>query len=162
MTDLCAALRRVLADTFMFYLEAHFFHWNVEGPTFSQLHELFGDIYEDAFEAADDIAEKIRTLGEFAPMTPEELVSGATMNILPVLEANAMVAKLAEDNVLVLRSLSDAQECAGACGYPEVANFLQERMDRHDKWGWMLKATLGAAESGVTLRQFTLYDYGRS
>ena len=60
-------LKQFLATTFAYYLKAHYFHWNVEGPDFVQLHELFSNIYEDAFGAIDPTAEYIRTEEEYAP-----------------------------------------------------------------------------------------------
>ena len=60
-------LKTYLASTFAYYLKAHYFHWNVEGPDFGELHEFFSNIYEDAFGAVDPIAEYIRTTEEYAP-----------------------------------------------------------------------------------------------
>jgi starvation-inducible DNA-binding protein len=60
-------LKTYLASTFAYYLKAHMFHWNVEGPDFGELHEFFSNIYEDAFHAVDPIAEYIRTTEEYAP-----------------------------------------------------------------------------------------------
>ena len=60
-------MKVVHATNFSFYLKAHFFHWNVEGPFFVSLHELFGNIYEDAQGAIDRIAEEIRAIKGYAP-----------------------------------------------------------------------------------------------
>ena len=59
LTDL---MKRVLANTFSMYLKTHNFHWNVEGMLFSQLHEFFGDLYTELWNAVDPIAEHIRML----------------------------------------------------------------------------------------------------
>jgi starvation-inducible DNA-binding protein len=139
---LMAAMRDALSDTFMFYVEAHIFHWNVRGPRFSQLHSLFGEIYEDAFEAVDGLAERIRTLGEPAPMTASELFGdGPIAADIPITDADMMVEKLVSDNAAVGECLNVAQEAAEACGEVGVANFLQERIDRHAKWAWILEST---------------------
>ena len=60
-------LKTYLASTFSYYLKSHMFHWNVEGPDFGELHGFFSQIYEDAFDAVDPIAEFIRTTEEYAP-----------------------------------------------------------------------------------------------
>lgn len=155
----CAeTLKTALAETFLFYMEAHFFHWNVEGATFSQLHDLFGEIYEDADDAMDGLAEHIRTLGEYAPMNMAEMTEGARIVIDGKPDATGMVAKLAADNELVIAALSEAEQAAEADGKPQIANYLQERMDAHAKWGWMLKATTEPPKA----RHKILYDHARS
>lgn len=159
MTDLPGCLKRALGETFMFNVEAHIFHWNVQGPTFSELHNLFSNIYYDAQYAVDTIAELIRTLDVMAPETVEELAGGSMIDIAPAPDACAMVAKLCADNEIVRGALSAAQSCAEQCGHPEIANVMQERMDRHAKWAWMLKATMSAAERGTTIRRMVLYDH---
>lgn len=156
--DLPGCLKKALGETFLFNLEAHMFHWNVQGPTFAELHQMFENIYYDAQYAVDAIAEKIRALDVLAPQTPEELAGTCCIDIVPVADAAGMVEKLCADNALVISALNEAQQCAEMCNRPEVANFLQERMDRHAKWGWMLKATMTAAEKGTTLRRMVLYD----
>lgn len=137
-TALCAAL----STTFMFYVEAHIFHWNVTGPRFSQLHAFFGEIYEDAFEAVDGLAEHLRALKCMAPQTSAELFDPSAVHIeAPVADADAMVARLDADNNVLMTVLKNAQEAAEAEEEVGVANFLQDRIDRHAKWGWMLRST---------------------
>ena len=65
--DVTEGLTKVLADTFVLYLKTHSFHWNVEGPNFHSLHELFEEQYTELWEATDELAERIRALGEYAP-----------------------------------------------------------------------------------------------
>lgn len=157
----CPALHGAMADNFMFYLEAHFFHWNVEGPTFSQLHDLFGKIYEDADGAMDGLAEQIRALGEYAPATPGELIDGARIVIAPTSEAEMMVAKLAADNEILIGSLTEAMTESEEIGAPGLTNYLQDRIDRQAKWGWMLKATADP-EGGKMEKSKVLHDHPRS
>jgi starvation-inducible DNA-binding protein len=64
-------LKILLASQFAYYLKAHYFHWNVEGSDFGQLHKFFQKIYEDAFSAVDPVAEYIRSLNEYAPGSME-------------------------------------------------------------------------------------------
>ena len=67
MDELVKAAKIAFASEFAFYLKAHFFHWNVEGPMFPQLHDLFGKIYEEVYGNIDDFAEKIRSMDAYAP-----------------------------------------------------------------------------------------------
>jgi starvation-inducible DNA-binding protein len=61
------ALSRLLADTYALYLKTHNFHWNVEGPMFNTLHQMFMVQYTELWNALDEIAERIRALGYPAP-----------------------------------------------------------------------------------------------
>lgn len=61
------ALSACLADTYTLYLETQMFHWNVTGMVFKPLHELFEEQYRELSGAVDGVAERIRTLGAFAP-----------------------------------------------------------------------------------------------
>jgi starvation-inducible DNA-binding protein len=159
MNDLTGRMRAALAETFMFYVEAHICHWNVEGPTFSQLHSLFGEIYSDAHDAVDGIAERIRTLGEKAPETAAQLTEGSEIDADRSLSGPAeMVEALREDNSLVIACLEAAQEAAEEAQRTGIANFLQDRIDKHAKWDWMLTATLKAHSKNTTLRRAVLYD----
>src|ERR687892_2273625 len=65
-------LSRLLADTYVVYLKTHSFHWNVEGPMFQTLHQMFMEQYTETWNAIDLIAERIRSLGEYAPGTYRE------------------------------------------------------------------------------------------
>lgn len=56
-------LAHLLADTYILYIKTHNFHWNVTGPMFTTLHELFEQHYTELAEAVDEIAERIRAIG---------------------------------------------------------------------------------------------------
>mgnify|MGYP006173260077 CR=1 FL=1 len=65
--DVAQELSKVLADSFAVYLKTHGYHWNVRGPEFFSLHNMLEQQYRDQWAALDDIAERIRALGELAP-----------------------------------------------------------------------------------------------
>lgn len=140
--QLIKAAKIGFASEYTFYLKAHYFHWNVEGPDFSQLHDLFGKIYEEVYGNIDGFAERIRAMGAYAPG------SSSRFNMLSriedetsILPAEAMVAELLQDSdnmVKLLKRVYDVAEAAGEHGF---SNFLAERMDAHRKHSWMLRAT---------------------
>ena len=65
--EIADGLSRVLADTYTLYLKTHNYHWNVTGPMFNTLHLMFETQYNELWLAVDLIAERIRSLGSFAP-----------------------------------------------------------------------------------------------
>jgi starvation-inducible DNA-binding protein len=143
MNELVKAAKIAFASEFSFYLKAHFFHWNVEGIHFRELHDLFGTVYEEVFDSIDDFAEKIRSLDAYAPG------SNSRFNMLSyvsdeteVLPGEQMVAELLQDSdnmVKILKRVYDIAEAEGEHGF---SNFLAERMDAHRKHSWQLRATL--------------------
>lgn len=147
MNELVDLMRKVLADSFAFYLKAHNFHWNVEGHDFKQFHDLFSGIYEEVYGSIDTTAEEIRALDAFAPGSLKvfsELTSIADNN--NALKANEMAQQLLIDNQKVLATLMEAYRLADRFNELGLANYLQDRMDAHKKHGWMLRATTKGGE----------------
>src|SRR5258706_633118 len=72
-------LSRLLADTYMLYLKTHGFHWNVEGPMFQTLHQMFMAQYTETWNAIDPIAGPIRALGHYAPGSYRQYAKLATV-----------------------------------------------------------------------------------
>jgi starvation-inducible DNA-binding protein len=143
MDELKQAMKQAFANSFAFYLKAQFFHWNVEGILFPQLHTFFGDIYEEVYGSIDPFAENIRKLGSYAPGSFSRLSQLAAINdeerIPP---AKDMLEILLQDNDVILESIKAAYDAAEAVGAHGLSNFLAERQDAHMKHGWMLRATL--------------------
>lgn len=142
MDALQLALRKVLADTFGMYFKAHAYHWNVVGPDFSQYHDFFGKLYEELFGAVDSIAEHIRALDGMAPNNLSMLNNDSSLSDTNPVVAMDMFNDLLVTNNLVLVSLMRAYQLADDADELGLANFLQDRIDIHQKHGWMIKATL--------------------
>jgi len=142
MDELVQQTKVVLASTFAFYLKAHNFHWNVEGPNFPQYHELFKGVYEDAWGAVDEIAEHIRALDAYAPGSMSRFSSLSVVDEqLNIPEAKKMVIELEQDNKIIINVLTKAQQLAERNGKIGLADFFQGRIGIHEKHGWQLRAT---------------------
>lgn len=135
-------MKVALASTFAFYLKAHNFHWNVEGPNFPQYHSLFGDIYADAWGAVDSIAEHLRTLDAYAPGSLSRFSQlSVVQDQINIPDARAMLSELQNDNAKLISELDKAYKLAEDAGKSGIANFFQDRVDIHEKHGWMLRAS---------------------
>lgn len=142
MDDLKTSLGKVLANTFVMYFKAHAYHWNVEGMFFPQFHEFFGNLYEELHGAVDPIAEHIRAIDGYAPASLSDIKTLSMISESMLLtEPKQMVSNLISDNNLVIISLMQAYQEAEKVSEIGLANFLQDRIDIHQKHGWMLKAT---------------------
>ena len=133
----------VMADTFKFYIRAHGYHWNVEGPDFYQYHLLLEGIYEEVFAAVDTIAEQIRAMGSHVPGSLGRLSELSELrDEREQTDALTMLARLYQDNQTVLSHIKTAYDAAEAAGNHGWSNFLADRQSAHKKHGWMLRATL--------------------
>lgn len=142
MEQLQLAVNKVLADTFGMYFKAHTYHWNVVGPDFSQYHDFFGKLYEELFDAVDTIAEHVRAIDGLAPANLGKLKELTSLTDADPTSAMDMFNDLLMTNNLVLVSLMRAYQLADDADELGLANFIQDRIDIHQKHGWMLKATL--------------------
>jgi starvation-inducible DNA-binding protein len=142
MEKLQQAAKIAFASEYSFYLKAHFFHWNVEGIHFQELHDLFGNIYEEVYGSIDGFAERIRAIGAYAPGSNSRFsVLTRIEDETQVPQAEVMVQQLLQDSdnmVIILKRVYDVAEAAGEHGF---SNFLAERMDAHRKHSWQLRAT---------------------
>ena len=66
-TPVTKELSALLGSSYLLYVKTHNYHWNVTGPMFTTLHTLFEAQYTELAMAIDEIAERIRSLGPYAP-----------------------------------------------------------------------------------------------
>ena len=140
---LADSLKTLLATNFAYYLKAQGFHWNVEGPDFSELHDFFQEIYEDAYSAIDPTAEYIRYLGEYSPASLERFselteISGQTK----IPRARLMLEELKANNDQMLDLLNRCFAEANDANEQGIANFVAERLSAHGKYRWQLTSYL--------------------
>ena len=147
--EIAAGLSRLLADNFTLYLKTHNFHWNVTGPMFRTLHVMFEEQYNELWAANDEIAERIRTLGLFAPGTFGEFTSLASIREEEgVPAAMQMVRQLVDGHEAAARTARSVLETAENANDAPTADLLTERLQVHEKTAWMLRSLL-ADEGGA-------------
>ncbi|WP_353202996.1 Dps family protein [Polynucleobacter sp.] len=136
-------LSELLADSYSLYLMTHNFHWNVTGPMFNTLHNMFMAQYTEQWAALDLIAERIRALGEPAPATYKEfskLTSIAEVSGTPkALEMVRYLVKAQEATAKTARKLFSLVDKAND---QPTADLLTQRLDIHEKTAWMLRSIL--------------------
>src|SRR5687767_11329437 len=140
---LADGLQRLLADTATLYLKTHNFHWNVTGPMFKTLHEMFEEQYNALWEAEDLIAERIRALGVPVAATHNEWSAMSAVREEPgVFNANEMVRKLVSDHETVVRTARKLFKAADDAADESTADLLTQRLQYHEKTAWMLRSLL--------------------
>ncbi len=143
--QLAEALAPVLADSYVLLGKTHGFHWNVTGPQFKALHDLFEKLYQDLFAAVDDVAERIRALGILAPTSLNAFTAIATLpEVDEVPDAETMLRLLVADNEAVSRQARRVAELAQRLEDGATEDLMNARMAAHDEAAWMLRASLPA------------------
>lgn len=143
MDKLLQSLKIAFASEFSFYLKAHYFHWNVEGPDFLQYHDLFGKIYEEVQESIDVFAEQIRAAGGYVPGSFERFsVLSKIEDSTEIPAALEMVRELMEDSDKMANMFAIVFRMSEEQGLYGLSDFIAGRQDAHKKHSWMLRATL--------------------
>lgn len=137
-------LKAVLADSYVLSVKTQNFHWNVTGPNFKSLHELFGAQYEEISASIDDIAERIRALGEPSPGSFRDFLEIASIDEAgkKSISATEMLKQLVKDHQLILKTLNSALEAFDEAGDVATVDMLTVRIEAHDKHKWMLSSSL--------------------
>lgn len=139
-------LSHFLADSYTLYLKTHNFHWNVTGPMFNSLHNMFMTQYTEQWTALDETAERIRALGFNAPGSYREFVALSSIPEEPGLTHSAdwheMVRQLVVGNEAVCRTARKALKVADDAGDDPSVDLLTQRLQTHEKYAWMLRSLL--------------------
>ncbi len=143
--DLIVALHQSISESAVATLLAQNYHWNVTGMSFGALHDLFQKMYEDHFEAQDDLAERVKALeGHADGRYGEFLKRSAISESDGKMDAKAMVEILKLDQETLSSTLRALAELADQHGDVVTNDLAIERANVHDKFAWMLRAHLNA------------------
>ena len=137
-------LSHLLADTYTLYLTTHNFHWNVTGPMFSTLHQMFMAQYTELWNAVDPIAERIRSLGHRAPGSYSQFGALASIPEAPAMTPKAleMVRILVDGHEAVARTARGIFPVADDAHDEPTADLLTQRLAIHEQTAWMLRSLL--------------------
>lgn len=136
-------LSKLLADSYILYLKTHNFHWNVEGPMFNTLHQMFMDQYTEMWNALDLIAERIRALGSYAPASYKKYAQLSTIQESEEnLPAKEMIKQLLQGHEAVAKTCRSIFPIAEAGNDEASLDLLTQRLQIHEKTAWMLRSLL--------------------
>jgi starvation-inducible DNA-binding protein len=139
-------LQALLADTYILYIKTQNFHWNVKGPNFGPLHQLFGDQYAELALAIDLIAERITALDGVAIGSCADFNNythlGEYYERAGKFDATDMIKSLLEDNEIISKECQSFMEKLDDYDDEATAHMVADRITAHDKAAWMLKSHL--------------------
>jgi len=136
-------LNRDLANAYLVLIKTKKFHWDVVGPQFRSLHEIWEEHYQALTESIDSMAERVRALGGFPVGTARQFLEIASVKEQPnnVPLATEMVAQLVDDHELIIRNLRDHVDQSSEKFHDEgTADFLTGLMEQHEEMAWMLRS----------------------
>ena len=143
--QIAAGLSRLLADSYTLYLKTHNYHWNVEGPLFNTLHLMFETQYTELATAVDEIAERIRALGEPAPGSYKAFSALSSIEEQDgVPSAEDMIRDLVQGQEAVVRTARSVFPVVDEANDEPTADLLTQRMQIHEKNAWMLRSMLAS------------------
>jgi len=137
-------LNNLLANEYVLYTKTLKYHWNVVGPFFGPLHDLFGKQYEQLSMNIDRIAERVRALEQMAFGTLSEFQKHATISETPGTnpDASGMIKDLLEGHETVISQLREILDLSAEVNDMGTNNFLGDLIEQHEKTAWMLRAHL--------------------
>jgi len=138
-------LSRILADEFVLYTKTRNAHWNVEGPDFFDKHKFFESQYEQLDETMDDVAERIRAIGHYAPATLREYLKLTKLSeqSREANDSQGYIKELVSDHESIIIHLRE-NISRFADDYKDLgtSDFITGLMTTHEKMAWMLRAHL--------------------
>ncbi|SEK95332.1 Dps family protein [Parapedobacter koreensis] len=135
----------LLADEFVLYTKTRNAHWNVEGLDFHSVHVYFEELYDELAEWVDEVAERIRSLGHYAPASLKVF-----LELTHLTELNAkgntskgFIAEMVQDHEAIITYIRESIDAVSEKYKDEgTADFLTGIMEKHEKTAWMLRSHL--------------------
>src|SRR6476620_11706633 len=141
-----AQLSKLLADEFVLYTKTRNAHWNVEGIDFLAKHKFFEEQYEQLDEIMDNVAERIRTIGEYAPGTLRQFLELTHLTELTRIKndsASFIKELLADHESIIMYLRENVSKLAEEYHDYGSSDFITQLMETHEKMAWFLRAHLG-------------------
>ena len=141
--EIAKGLSHLLADSYTLYLKTHNYHWNVTGPMFQTLHLMFEQHYTELAMAVDVIAERIRSLGVYAPGSYSQFRELSTVKEeTQVPAAKDMIKDLVKSHETVAKTARSIFPVAEEGSDEATLDLLTQRIQLHEKTAWMLRSLL--------------------
>jgi starvation-inducible DNA-binding protein len=143
--EVATILSSLLADEFVLYTKTRNAHWNVEGPDFHDKHKFFEAQYEQLEDLVDDVAERMRSLGHFAPATMKsflDLTHLTEKRIAGNSSKNFIKDLLADHESIIIYLRENINKVTDKLGDVGTGDFLTGLMEEHEKIAWMMRSHL--------------------
>ncbi|GIN59508.1 general stress protein 20U [Lederbergia ruris] len=143
-TQVMEMLNKQVANWTVLYTKLHNHHWYVKGPHFFSLHEKFEELYNEADQNIDELAERLLAIGGKPVATLKDALQMASIGeVEETLDANGMVQSIVDDFTILIDELKEGMEIAEKAGDESTSDMFLAIHTSLEKHNWMLKAFLG-------------------
>ena len=140
VTEITAALRRLLADAFALYLKTKNFHWHMSGQHFRDYHLLLDEQAEQIFAMTDDLAERARKIGGATLRSIGDIFRHQRLkdNDEESMTPKEMLSELNGDNQALTRYFRSAHEICEKYNDVATASLIEVWIDQTERRTWFL------------------------
>jgi starvation-inducible DNA-binding protein len=136
-------LRRQVANAFVLYTNYKHYHWQTYGPLFRDLHRLFDEFGAAVLESVDELAERVRMIGQDPPAHPIELVDTATVSAAAAhLTMRDMIQEANRNALVVIKEMREGAKLADEHNDPGTVDIFSRLVQVHEKHEWWLRDIL--------------------
>ena len=141
--DVVVALQRQVANAFIVYLNYKHYHWQTFGPSFRDLHRLFDEFAAEVYGTIDEMAERIRMIGQDPVSRIEEIQDTATIGSAKKSSTMRQMIEEADQNALVtIKEMREAIKTADEADDPGTADVVTKFVQIYEKQEWWLRDIL--------------------
>ena len=150
-SDTVVDLQRQVSNAFILYLNYKHYHWQTFGPLFRDLHRLFDELALEVYETVDEMAERVRMIGQNPVSRIEEFLKTASIKSAGESRDMREMISEADRNVLtVIREMREAIKRADEADDPGTADVFTRFVQVHEKHEWWLRDIL-EKKDGLTV-----------
>lgn len=138
-------LNELLANYHIHYQKLRGCHWNVKGKSFFTLHVKFEELYTNAVESIDELAERILTLGKSPLSTYKDYINISKIQEIKTegVEDIALVEAILNDFSTLIEMEREIMESTSESGDDGTNDMINRFMQYKEKNTWMLRAFAG-------------------
>lgn len=138
-------LMKILADEYVLYTKTRNAHWNVTGPDFYDKHKFFETQFGQLDEFIDSVAERIRSIGHYAPATLKSFLqlTQLTETTSEKNDGQGFIKELLSDHeAIIIKLRENIHRFANDLKDIGTSDFITGLMESHEKMAWFLRSHL--------------------
>jgi starvation-inducible DNA-binding protein len=136
-------LQTQVSNAFILYLNYKHYHWQTFGPLFRDLHRLFDELAAEVYETVDEMAERVRMIGQNPVSRIEEFLKTATIkSASDSRDMRDMISEADRNVITVIAEMREAIKRADEAGDPGTADVFTRFVQIHEKHEWWLRDIL--------------------
>ncbi|TLD85977.1 DNA starvation/stationary phase protection protein [Helicobacter sp. MIT 05-5294] len=144
MNKIVQALKQIQADSAVFYIKLHNYHWNVKGADFHPVHSALESMYDEVTEQMDEVAERTIQIGEKPFVTLKDMLAASKIkeDKGTSFDSKTILKSILPDYEYFLKSFRELSDLAGEANDKATVALADEKVASLEKAIWMLKAQL--------------------